>query len=171
MMATNTIEVESNDHSRIDTSKQHVITDGIARPYDYLLQAWLLVEQTLPEEFARIRDILKMKHPTSKSRQIQILNASYSNHMMRFLHLADTLNEQESLTMDQLSHSISVKPSTATRMVDWMVENEFARRLSDSGDRRIVRVALTDHGRNLSNDVKGHLFDLAEEFVRRLPKA
>jgi DNA-binding MarR family transcriptional regulator len=48
--------------------------------------------------------------------------------------------------MGQLSQAISVPLYTATRMVDSLVENGLANRLSDPDDRRIVRVILTDNG-------------------------
>ena len=43
--------------------------------------------------------------------------------------------------------------------------NEYAERLPDSKDRRIIRVALTDKGRKLSNDAKRYLFERVAEFL------
>jgi len=47
------------------------------------------------------------------------------------------------ITMGELSHELDVPLSTATRIMDWMVDNGYAQRLPDPEDRRVVRVALT----------------------------
>ena len=133
---------------------------------DFLLQIWLMVDKMLPEQFTEIRDGLKIALPDPNGRQR--LSTVYSNYML-FLCVSNTLNEKESLTMGQLSRTISVNFSAATHMVDWMVASDYAIRLTDSDDRRIVRVALTDKGRNLSKDAKKFLFEHVVEFWRRLP--
>ena len=66
-----------------------------------------------------------------------------------FVNLSSTLYNNNNLTMGELSQELSVPLSTATRMMDWWVDNEFAQRLNDPGDRRVVRVSLTDTGRRL----------------------
>jgi DNA-binding MarR family transcriptional regulator len=42
-------------------------------------------------------------------------------------------------------------------MVDWFVDNSYAQRLSDPEDRRVVRVALTDSGRELHRTVERYM--------------
>lgn len=66
-----------------------------------------------------------------------------------FINLSSTLYNNSNLTMGELSQNLAVPLSTATRMMDWWVDNEFAQRLNDPGDRRVVRVSLTDTGRRL----------------------
>ena len=61
------------------------------------------------------------------------------------------------MTMGELSHTLSVPFSTTTRMVDWFVDNSYAQRLSDPEDRRVVRVALTDSGRELHRTVERYM--------------
>lgn len=51
------------------------------------------------------------------------------------------------ITMGELSRDLEVPLSTATRIVDWLVNNGYARRLPDPKDRRIVRVELTGKGK------------------------
>ena len=46
--------------------------------------------------------------------------------------------------MGELSNALSLPFSTATRMVDYLVARGYIQRLSDTTDRRVVRVALTD---------------------------
>jgi DNA-binding MarR family transcriptional regulator len=68
---------------------------------------------------------------------------------------------ESDITMGELSHTLSVPFSTTTRMVDWFVDNGYAQRLSDPKDRRVVRVALTESGRELYRTVERYM-------VRRL---
>ncbi len=57
--------------------------------------------------------------------------------------------QREPVTMSDLCEAFRIPPSTATRIVDWLVENDHAERFSDPEDRRIVRVKLTEAGREL----------------------
>lgn len=134
---------------------------------DFLLRTWLLVDKMLPEQLSKIGDVPKAGIPRNEGQHG--VDTSYSNFML-FLCVANTLNEHGSLTMGSLSRAISVPYSTATRMVDWMVESGYAQRSPDSEDRRIVRVALTDEGKKLSRDAKGFLFEHAVAFLKRLPE-
>ncbi|HTX92788.1 MAG TPA: MarR family transcriptional regulator [Anaerolineales bacterium] len=51
------------------------------------------------------------------------------------------------VSMGELSRELEVPLSTATRTVDWLVNNGYAQRLPDPKDRRIVLVELTDSGK------------------------
>ncbi len=50
------------------------------------------------------------------------------------------------LTMSEIAEGLTVPLSTATRLVDGMVRSGYVHRLSDSQDRRVVRIALTGTG-------------------------
>ena len=51
--------------------------------------------------------------------------------------------------MGEFSNALSVPLSNATRIADWLVDNGYVQRLPDSEDRRVVRVSLTDMGKEL----------------------
>jgi DNA-binding MarR family transcriptional regulator len=53
------------------------------------------------------------------------------------------------LTMNELSKIIILDKSTMTRLVDQLVEKGLVHREADMRDRRVVRVGLTDTGKNL----------------------
>src|SRR5229473_3361968 len=57
--------------------------------------------------------------------------------------------QSEAISMGELSKALEVPFSTATRIVDSLVESGFAERVPDAEDRRIVRVALTKTGQDL----------------------
>ncbi len=56
----------------------------------------------------------------------------------------------EDLTMGELSSEIYLAESAATRLVNRLVNLNLVKRRGDEKDRRVVRVALTSYGRQLS---------------------
>jgi DNA-binding MarR family transcriptional regulator len=74
---------------------------------------------------------------------------------------------QEPISMGELSHDLEVPLSTATRIMDWLVNNGYAVRLTDPGDRRIVRVALTDAGQDIYRTVNEFFMERVERFMRQ----
>jgi DNA-binding MarR family transcriptional regulator len=53
------------------------------------------------------------------------------------------------LTMGELSTELGVPLSTATRIVDELVDANFIERVNDVRDRRVVRVQMTENGRKM----------------------
>lgn len=91
------------------------------------------------QEITDIVARLVVSHPQGKA-------ASAADFDLLF-HVCIVLSgHQEPVTMGELSHALAVPLSTATRIVDWLVKNGYAERLSDPKDRRIVRVSLTETG-------------------------
>ncbi len=72
------------------------------------------------------------------------------------------------LTMSDLSEALAVPLSSATRTIDWMVKNEFAERLPDPADRRVVRVNLTGKGRRYYRGINEFILARIEHVLRRL---
>lgn len=104
---------------------------------------------SFPEELARLRDRLDKIHPKDRPHRL----ANYD----LFYRMSHILYQKDNPTMGELSSVLSVPLSTATRMVDWLVDNGYATRLPDSEDRRIVRVALTDSGREIHKTIESWL--------------
>ncbi len=75
--------------------------------------------------------------------------------------------EQEPVSMGELSRALQVPLSTATRIVDWLVNNDYARRLPDPQDRRVVRVDLTDAGRAIYEEINTFIRGRVEKLLRR----
>ena len=70
--------------------------------------------------------------------------------------------------MGELSSALSVAVSTATQMIDWMVDDGYAQRLPYQEDRRIVRVALTDTGREFHKTIESYLGQRFRQVLSRL---
>jgi DNA-binding MarR family transcriptional regulator len=96
-------------------------------------------QAVLPEQAAQARARLRNLLPRGLSDDDADFNLYYE--------LGAILSQAETpLTMSELSQAVEVPLSTATRLVDTLVELEYAERLSDPTDRRLVRVRLTGQG-------------------------
>lgn len=70
--------------------------------------------------------------------------------MFGFYRLASFLaTHSDSMTMRQVSAVLETPLSSATRLVDALVENGFVERLPDPQDRRVVRITLAPAGKTL----------------------
>ena len=74
-----------------------------------------------------------------------VLNANYE----LFYRACSGIYPEGNITMGEFSSALSVPLSTATRIADWLVDHGYIQRLPDTDDRRVVRVALTDMGKEL----------------------
>ena len=77
-------------------------------------------------------------------------------HAMLF-RVGTSLASNDSMTMGELSATLSVPLSTATRIVDLLVKAGYVQRLQDPDDRRIVRVAFTDQGKESYEVMDGYI--------------
>lgn len=112
------------------------------------------------EEIALMRDQL------GKALSREIPNFSGSPGV--FYNLSSTLYYSSNLTMGELSQALSVPLSTATRMIDWWVDNGFAQRINDPDDRRVVRVSLTDIGKKLHAVIERSLSENVQQCLNCL---
>lgn len=63
------------------------------------------------------------------------------------LFALESVSRQGKLTMSGLANSISINMSTATGIVDRLIEKKLAKRERDGSDRRIVSVVLAERGK------------------------
>ncbi len=100
------------------------------------------LKAVLPRDLVRAREQLHQLFPPGRT-------GNHADYDILY-NLGLTLAQQpEPTTMGALSQALGVPLSTATRLVDLLVKNDFVQRLPDPEDRRIVRVELTPTGREL----------------------
>jgi len=128
-----------------------------------LLESWLLIDEMLPEPLGSIRDGLK-RHYTRSGRRTGL-----PTNFIIFQCIAGTLYRDGILTMGELSQATLIPRSTATRMIQWLVDNGYVDRFRDEEDGRVVRVRLTDSGLKLHLAAKTLLREFTAEFIERLP--
>jgi DNA-binding MarR family transcriptional regulator len=75
---------------------------------------------------------------------------------------------EEPITMGELSRKLDVPLSTATRTMDWMVNNDYAQRLPDPKDRRVVRVELTETGKATYQAISTFMLERVEQALSPL---
>lgn len=86
--------------------------------------------------------------------------------LFAFYRLATHFTQHaEALTMREVSEMLEIPLSSATRLVDTLVENGFVERLPDPQDRRVVRITLTPTGRMLHETAVEFFDDRLAEFL------
>jgi DNA-binding MarR family transcriptional regulator len=111
------------------------------------------VTTELPEEHVTMREHLDRFFSRGGS-------SRRAENVDQFYNVCLALSGQgRPLTMGELSLALHVPLSKATRIIDWLVDGNYAERLSDPLDRRVVRVALTDKGMEI--------YRILNEFTRQ----
>jgi DNA-binding MarR family transcriptional regulator len=73
---------------------------------------------------------------------------------------------QEPITMGELSRELDVPLSSATRIMDWLVNHNYAQRYPDQNDRRIVRVGLTEDGLQVYSALNDIILESSQKILR-----
>ncbi len=126
------------------------------------------------QRFFRMRHSMRLGLPKNiedlKIRLHQIASGSpaeNSNYFELFFNVGNVLTRQaEPMAMGNLSRSLNVPLSSATRIVDWLVSNNFAQRLPDPDDRRVVLVVLTEDGLALYREIDSFFTERMEGMLR-----
>jgi DNA-binding MarR family transcriptional regulator len=118
----------------------------------------------LPKDLAAFKKLIHASNLSGK--------AGGDNDAGQFFNVGNVISRYDSpISMGELSHSMEVPLSTATRTMDWLVENGYARRLPDPKDRRIVRVELTRTGRDTYQAISMFMLERVEQALSRLTSA
>ena len=114
----------------------------------------------MPEELIRRKEIFDKLRGEGLKR-----NADFD----LYFRVATLLSENpEPLPMGEFSKSLDIPLSTATRVVDGLVDSGFAARIADPEDRRVVRVALTKEGLELFQGIYNYIREGVSVFLGRL---
>ncbi|HUI87911.1 MAG TPA: MarR family transcriptional regulator [Anaerolineales bacterium] len=128
---------------------------------DILLRMFYLrrrLRGKLPEQILNVKTSIHKDNLREKIEQVSDQDV--------FLIIGFVFSRQsEPITMGDLSQILGLPFSTATRTVDWLVNNDYVRRLADPEDRRVVRVELTESGKELYRAINNLLLESAERFL------
>ena len=133
----------------IDDSERQADDSRIASLVRDFHQIGMKFDALLPRELEQLRDLLDGMQIGDRP------NRLVNYHL--FYRIIFNLYQVNNMTMSELGHALSAPFSTTTRMVDWFVDNGYAQRLPDAEDRRVVRVALTDSGRELYRTIERYM--------------
>jgi DNA-binding MarR family transcriptional regulator len=149
-----TILMNEKNHSESVETQKDII--------DILLRLFYLRRRfrgKLPEQILNIKTGIQEHNLREKIEQI--------NDRDVFFTIGFVFSRQsEPITMGDLSRILGVPFSTATRTVDWLVNNGYVRRLADPEDRRVVRVEPTEAGKALNMAMNNLLVENAEQFLQ-----
>jgi DNA-binding MarR family transcriptional regulator len=118
------------------------------------------IQITLPEEIASAKARLDETRPGGRDG----LSTDYEllHRIARIL-----IFQPEPISMGELSRALEVPLSSATRIVDWLEDNRFAERLPDPSDRRVVRIELTEAGREIYRAGNAMMQKRIEKWLQR----
>ena len=92
----------------------------------------------------------------------------YSRLPFSLFRVISILIDRQSVTMSELSEALETPLSTTTGLVDLLVKANYARRLPDPEDRRVVRISLAEEGRQAWQVVNNHFKGILRRIVTRL---
>jgi DNA-binding MarR family transcriptional regulator len=95
------------------------------------------------------------------------LAKNYNLSVMQLLCL-ECLYENDRLSMSDIAENIMVNVSTVTGIVDRLEKKGFLERCRESGDRRVITIALTEKGRNLAENSPPLVHHKIIDAVKRL---
>ena len=125
-----------------------------------IMQVWIKFDTVLPAELSKIQNHLEGINPESE-------HHPETNYQL-FYRFSSSIYRKSNLTMGELSSAMSVPLSTATRVVDLLVNRGYAQRLPDPEDRRVVRIALTDSGRELHETINNYIGQRVQQILSHL---
>ena len=140
-----------------EDKQQNIYDEQITAVVHGFMQVWNKFESMLSKELAQLQTRLNGIQAGKEPHTI-------SNHEL-FYRVSNSIQRKGNLTMGELSNVLSVPLSTATRIVDWLVDNGYVQRLPDPEDRRIVRVALTDIGQEMHKLIDSYIRQRVQQIL------
>jgi len=141
-------------------SKDELYNSQVTAVVHGFMQVWNRFEAALSKELSQIQESLQGMHPQREHQP----NANYE----LFYRACSNIYPKGNITMGEFSNALSVPLSTATRIADWLVDNEYIQRLPDVDDRRVVRVSLTDTGKELFKAIDRYIRQRMKQILSSL---
>jgi len=82
----------------------------------------------------------------------------------------ETLFDHGPMTMSELARTLYLEASTATRIIDRLVDAGLVERTTSDRDRRKCLVGATDAGRRLVGQIRSDLIEEHVEVLRQVPE-
>jgi len=136
--------------------KKEYNPDQITTIVNGFIDQWIKFEARLHSELAK-------RHPIAATDSTGDSHTD-SNYSF-FFRLSSIIYPRKQVTMGELSNTLSVPFSKATRMVNWLVDNSYAKRLADPSDRRVVIVELTKKGEELHRIIDNYTREKVQQLI------
>jgi DNA-binding MarR family transcriptional regulator len=125
------------------------------------------MKSTKDEDISRQIANLIHKYIRLRALYTKELAKNYDLSVMQLLCL-ECLYESDRLSMSDIAENIMVNVSTVTGIVDRLEKKGFLERCRESGDRRVITIALTEKGRNLAENSPPLVHHRIVDAVKRL---
>lgn len=127
--------------------------------WDDLVSLFPRLRATLPADLAKAK---------ARLHQLDSGKSFGDHHIYTFYRISALLDRHSTpMAMRELGDALGVPLSTATHLIDSLVESGYIKRMPDPADRRIVRVALTPAGSRLYATFNEYFNRHVEEFLGR----
>ncbi len=128
-------------------------TEQIANQFLELLQGFLRLHPKLikPEQ------AVLFKKQMERLRKSGMVNPE--DRPLFFRIFAILTHSEIPPTMSELSSELDIPLSSTTRIIDLLVSNDFVERVNDPNDRRVVRIQMSENGRQF--------LKIAMEFIKQ----
>lgn len=138
-------------------AEQHMSNERVDRFLQHLMEILPKLTSMPPEMRAHLKGQFDGIHPR------------FSPHLVAepptIRRMASMLYGDPKPTMGELSKALSLPLSTVSRIVSMLEEQGFVHRLPDAEDGRVVRVALTDAGRQIYEAMQNHVARSAQSIL------
>lgn len=141
-------------------STEDIYSNQVTAVVHGFMQVWNRFEATLSKELSQVQESLQGMHPQREHQP----NTNYE----LFYRACSSIYPKGNITMGEFSNALSVPLSTATRIADWLVDHGYIQRLPDDDDRRVVRVALTDMGKELYTAIDRYIRQRMQQILSSL---
>ncbi|MFC2038460.1 MarR family transcriptional regulator [Chloroflexota bacterium] len=142
--------------------EQNLYDDQITAVVRGFMLVWNRFESTLSNELSHIQERLQGMRSQGEGHP----DTNYE----LFYRACNSIYPEGNITMGEFGNALSVPLSTATRTADWLVDNGFIERLQDPDDRRIVRVTLTEIGKETYREIDRYIRNRIQQVLSTLTK-
>lgn len=121
-------------------------------------------QQYIDELFQSMNQLRKLfKSQTQESHEDKVAT------MMQYSTLA-FLKQHKNVPMREVASEFSLSKSSATQLVERLVNAGFVNRINDQDDRRIVRLTITSEGEQHLRDMKKRFRNKMEKILSKIPE-
>lgn len=99
---------------------------------------------------------LRQLHKVDWKQKVEGNKPSELTLMITLAHHGNRTPGQQGLKVSEISRFLGITPPTVTQLINSLEAKEMVRREADPADRRVVRVVLTDRGRELTEKARQH---------------
>jgi DNA-binding MarR family transcriptional regulator len=131
--------------------------------------ACIFKKEILLSNIRRLNDILsKIFNNVIKVEEMVMKKSKAQNLSVTEIHTLEAIGRGEAKTMTHVAEALNINVSTLTAAINKLVIKGYVDRFRIPEDRRIVKVALTESGKNAVREHEAFHFVLVKEAISQL---